>query len=93
MGLNFISQIPTAWDYKFSSFDERRWVLVTLKDGGSVAGQFGGASFASSEPDERDIYIQKVYRVKQGQPWEPIESNDGILIRGDEIRYIEFWYD
>ena len=85
--------IPTAWDYKFSKIPDRRWVLVTLKDGNTVAGLFGSKSFASSEAGERDLYIQEVFKVNDKVSWQRAPRNDGILIHGDQIKHIEFWSD
>jgi hypothetical protein len=68
-------------------------VLVTLKDGGQVAGLFGSRSFASSDPSERDLYIQSVFSMSGKGQWQRVPRNDGVLISGDQIKYIEFWTD
>lgn len=92
IGINPIHPIPTAWDFSF--YDTHSlWVLVTLKDGSQVGGFFGVDSFASSDQNERDLYIQKIYRVMDEGPWQEIPNNKGILIKGNEIRNIEFWRD
>lgn len=90
-GINPIHPIPTVWDYKFSKTDKPVWVLITMKDGSQVAGLFGSRSFASSDPGQRDLYLQEMFRMDGDQPWQRIPQNDGILIRGDEIKHIEFW--
>ena len=92
LGFNPIHSVPTAWDFKFSD-SPPVWVLVTLKDGHTVGGLWGSRSFASSESDERDIYIQEVYKILKTKTWKKVERNDGILICGDEIKHIEFWSD
>ncbi|MFZ5909243.1 MAG: DUF6338 family protein [Chloroflexota bacterium] len=92
VGINTIHPIPTSWDYKFSSTHEPKWVLVTLKDKSLVAGLWGNASFASSDQQERDIYIQKVYKISPKSSWEATpDNNDGIWISGEQIRSIEFF--
>ena len=88
LGLPVIQPNPTAWD-QFFIMAEPLFVLATLKDGSTVAGRFGPKSAASSDAIERDLYIESVYRV--GTPWTEIEGNAGVWIRGDEIRYLEFW--
>lgn len=93
IGLNPIHVIPTAWDYKFSNIKEAVWLLVTLKDGSTVAGLFGAKSFASSETDERDLYIQDVFRIPDKGQWERVTNNAGIWVKGDQIKHIEFWDD
>lgn len=67
--------------------------MVTLTDGSTVCGWFGDNSFASSVPEERDLFIEKVYRLNEGLHWERVENSDGILFRAGEIRHIEFWQD
>ncbi|WXJ78524.1 hypothetical protein MTMBA_06010 [Moorella thermoacetica] len=90
-GINPVHPIPTAWDYRFYETNKPVWVLVTMKDGSQVAGLFGSRSFASSEPGERDLYIQEVFRIDGDEPWQRVPESDGILILGDQIKHIEFW--
>jgi hypothetical protein len=88
------SGFPSAWDYQFSRINEPLWVLVTLKDGSQIAGLFGKNSFAaSSESSERDLYLEDVYQLSEDNPWQPVTGTAGILIKAEEICYIEFWKD
>ncbi|MDK9719883.1 MAG: DUF6338 family protein [Rhodospirillales bacterium] len=59
VGLKPIHVIPTSWDWRFSKMLMPHWILVTLKDGSIVSGWFGERSFASSNPSERDLYIEQ----------------------------------
>ena len=88
-GLNIIHVIPTAWDWKFRNMTEQ-WVLVTLKDGTRFAGFCGGESFMSSDPNERDIYIQWAYDIDDENNWSS-RSESGVLIAAGEVQTIEFW--
>lgn len=89
VGLASIHEIPTAWDYKFSKTDRFVWVQVTLTDGTRIAGKYGSKSFSSSAAEERDLYLQELMKItKEG--WKPIPRSDGILVKGNEIKYIEF---
>ena len=88
-GLNLIHVIPTAWDWKFGNMTEQ-WVLVTLKDGTRFAGFCGGESFMSSDPSERDIYIQWTYDIDDQNNWSSRGEN-GVLIAAGEVQTIEFW--
>lgn len=91
LGLRFISPIPTGWDFVFST-TEPCFLLVTLTDGTGIAGYFGRQSMASSDPDRRDIYIERVYRVAEGdEPWQEVDRSLGMHIDGSQIAYIEFW--
>ena len=88
-GLRLIHVMPTAWDWKFEGMTAS-WVLVTLKDGTRFAGFCGSESFMSSDPQDRDMYIQRVYDLDSDEKW--IDQGDkGLLVRGSEIRSTEFW--
>lgn len=89
-GLYPAHAIPTAWDWKFNGMAEQ-WVLVTLKDGTRFAGFYGARSFVSSNPDERDMFIQWIYDIDEDGTWTPPKSERGVLIAAGEIRTIEFW--
>lgn len=90
LGLRPISPIPTGWDWIFSTTDPC-FVLVTLADGTEIAGYFGTRSMASSEPEHKDIYIERVYKVPtDGAPWQQVEGSLGMHIDGTKIAYIEF---
>lgn len=89
-GLYPAHAIPTAWDWKFNAMAEQ-WVLVTLKDGTHFAGFYGAQSFVSSNPDERDMFIQWIYDIAEDGTWMPPKSERGVLIAAGEIRTIEFW--
>ena len=87
--LNPVHVMPTAWDWKFGGMTNQ-WVLVTLKDGTRFAGFCGSESFMSSDPTERDIYIQWIYDINDENNWSPRGEN-GVLIAAGEVQTIEFW--
>ena len=89
-GFSMVSPIPTSWDFVFAT-KPVGWVLVTLKDGGQVGGLWGPNSFASSDSQERDLFIETVFKVSQQGQWVKVPRSSGILIKGDEIRHIEFY--
>ena len=88
-GLNPVHVMPTAWDWKFGGMTTQ-WVLVTLKDGTRFAGFCGPESFMSSDPSERDIYIQRIYDIDEQDKWSS-RGEKGVLIVAGEIQTIEFW--
>jgi hypothetical protein len=90
LGLLPVHVIPTAWDWRFGRMAGAHWALVTLKDGTTVMGFFGGNSFASSSPAERDIYLEQLMHEVDGK-WVLDTEGKGALITGSEIRMIEFW--
>lgn len=85
-----IHPIPTAWDWKFTTLTGEQWVLVNLKNGDEIRGLLGSDSFASSDPNDRDLYIQWIYAIDDNGKWAPLGER-GVLIASDEIRTIEFW--
>jgi hypothetical protein len=91
LNLSMIHVIPTAWDWHFSRIRGDCYVLITLKDGGSVAGYFGTDSFASSDGGERDLYVQEELDWTEEQGWKERQEKVGILIPAREIKYVEFW--
>lgn len=89
-GLNTVHAVPSAWDWKFNKVQQLKWVVVTLKDGTQIGGFYGEDSFASSEPTERDIYLERSYRIDDEESCWSFESEEGILIVREEIKTIEF---
>jgi NhaP-type Na+/H+ or K+/H+ antiporter len=89
--LNPIHAFPTAWDWKFAGASKgARYVLVTVGDG-TIAGVFGENSFASSDPVERDLYIEEVWDRSDTGEWTRRSERAGILIPGKEIKNVQFW--
>ena len=81
--------IPTSWDNVFSKPDTQ-FITVTLTNGEQISGIFSTESFASESPNDKDIFIEQMYNIN-GNKWELIEGNKGILIIGENIRTIEFY--
>jgi hypothetical protein len=87
-GLNPVHVVPTAWDYKFGRM-KAEWLLITLKNGTRFAGFCGGCSFASSDPKERDVFIESVFDLDGNDNWLPTEKS--LFVSAGEITTIEFW--
>lgn len=80
--------IPTSWDYAFS-IPHQRYVIITLDNGKRFAGLWGVKSFASDEPSERDIYLEKVFKIeKESGTW--TETDRSLLVKGQYVRSVEF---
>lgn len=86
--LNPVHVVPSSWDWKLGNM-RGSWVLVTLKDHEKLAGFCGTRSFMSSDPAERDVYIEKVFNIDDMNVWHPTEKS--VLICAGEISTIEFW--
>jgi Family of unknown function (DUF6338) len=90
LGLSTTRPIPTGWHGIFSTAAPCH-VLIRLKDGTEIAGYFGARSMASSEPERKDIYIERVYQVPEdGRPWREVDHSRGMYIDGSQIASIEF---
>ena len=88
--LNPIHPIETSWDWKFREIPAGgEWIVVTLKTRTKkIVGKFSDNSFYSTSPNERDLYIERVYDIEK-DPWEPM--NTGVLIPAREIRDVQFF--
>ena len=86
--LKVIHTVPTAWDYQFGS-TAPAFIQITLIDGSEVRGYFGPKSFASSDPKERDIFLEKGWELNEGK-WVEIPRSGGLLVPSGSIKYIEF---
>ena len=87
--INYSHPIPTAWDYKFSD-GKSYWVEVFLSNDKVIRGLYSGRSFASSDDEHRDIFIEYLYE-KRDDAWVRVERTAGVLISPDEVRYIKFF--
>ena len=85
-----VHAVPTAWDWKFSKMPGQ-FVLIYLKDGRYFAGYCGADSFISSNPNERDLYVEDVYDLDENDKW--IKTRKSLLVLANEISTIEFWKD
>lgn len=80
--------IPSAWDWKMSKI-EPCYIMITLDDGTKWAGKYGVKSNASTDRNERDIYIEQVYDLDDDDKWTARKS--GVWINRQFIKSIEFW--
>lgn len=87
-GFQTIHPIETAWDWYFSNSREA-WSIVKLKDGTRWAGVIGVNSFLSSNPAERDLFIEKVYLIDENDVWS--ENSSSVWIAHNQIQSIESW--
>ena len=88
-GINSDHVIPSAWDWRFSSLEEC-WVMITLKNETKFAGYCGQNSFMSSDPSERDMFIEHVFAVGDDDTWKSCPGKS-LLVTSGEISTIEFW--
>lgn len=81
---------PDAWQWHFSR-RRAHHVRVHLKDQRVVTGYLGSRSLASSDPANRDLYLERQYAHREGKAYGPaVPASAGVWISGEEIAYIEF---
>ena len=86
---NPIIGTPSAWDFRFLD-SKTQWITVHLEDGSEITALYEAGCFVSTDPNERDIYLQKIHKWKKDGENMPIAKIDGILLTGNSIRKIEF---
>lgn len=83
---------PTAWDY-FFDLREPCFLLIHLNNGKWIGGYYGINSYATSFPNQGDIYLEAVYRIEEdGTFGEVIEESYGLLLTRDQYEYIEIFH-
>jgi uncharacterized protein DUF6338 len=89
--LRMIHPIPKAWDHFFRQ-GKICWVMATMKDGRLVAGLFSTNSFASSYPDEEDIYLETLCTLSpEGKITGIVKGSEGAILRMDDVLLLEFY--
>jgi hypothetical protein len=92
---------PRAWDHLFGSTPDG-WIRLRLKSGTWLGGAFGrrldGArSYAAGYPEEQDLYLLEAVEVDPetgafvlGEDGALVSRGSSILIRWDEVEYLDF---
>ena len=82
---------PTPWDHYFDR-REHKFMILHLNDGHMIGGYYGAGSYASSFPDQGDLYLSMLYEIDEnGKFGNPVEDTDGLLIRKDQYTRIELF--
>ena len=87
---------PTAWDAVFSSEPTDLYVLMKLKSGDWVGGQYVEGSYVGGYPEPADIYLRRELQVDQDAEdfvhdahGNPIpEGEYGLLVRWEEVEFL-----
>jgi hypothetical protein len=82
--------VATSWDWAFD--DEQDYLLVvTLKDGGRVAGYYGLASHSGYGTKIRDLFLEERWDFTDDgtQLAGPAPGNVGLYVPADQIVAIE----
>ncbi|MGB5796474.1 MAG: DUF6338 family protein [Mycolicibacter algericus] len=87
---------PRAWDYLFSDRSRKGWIILHLKDGGRIGGAWQN-SYAAGYPDDQDLYLSEQVeltgdgRFQLSEDGLPRSLEKSLLIRWDEVRYLDFY--
>lgn len=86
-----LSPINMPWDEVFSR-REAYWVIIHMKDGRKIGGKYGKFSRASAFPNQRQIYLEKLWELDNNNVFlKKIERSNGAIFFEDEISVIEFF--
>lgn len=66
------------------------FIIVTLTDDTKLYGWYSSASFTSSDPDERDVFVEIGYKLSEDGKWEEDAQSGGFYVPKGQIKYIEF---
>lgn len=84
---------PSGWDFAFRD-RQAGWVRVLRPDGRWMGGFFGEASFASSYPDARDLFIEVGYEMTDAGAFTgEISAPNGLYVRCDDVVLVDFIAD
>lgn len=89
LAMPIIHPTRRAFDFAFGDIATERFVIVTYSDGTTVFGFFGANSLASSDPANGDIYLERLYDVRDGV-WNPTMPAKSALLMLRDLRSIEF---
>ena len=92
--------LDTAWDSFFLN-NPHVFMEIHLNDGKVIYGEYAENSYASSDSENMDIYLERIFEVDEREQLvfdrndKPMEINGskGILILKEQIQYIKFFGD
>lgn len=87
-GMDPVHVYPSAWEWTAANCPGD-WVLVTLKGGRRFGGRCNQRMFFSTDPAERDVFLDETYDLDDNDEWVP--RRNSILISAGEISTLEFW--
>jgi hypothetical protein len=79
-----------AYDFAFGDNRQESFVIVTYADGTTVYGFFGANSLAASDGERSDLYLERLYDVREDGTWvATLPAKSALLVLRD-LRTIEF---
>jgi len=92
VGIRLPSPDATAWETLFRELPSNSVLVVTLKDGSTVAGRWvGGSCGSASSSDSKimDLYLGQTGTLNAQGTYTPKTPRRGIYLSAGEIRYVE----
>jgi hypothetical protein len=83
-----VDPIDSSWDWLFSR-SENIQMVITFKDNSVICGWYGKNSFTSSDPNERDMFVEYTYKIDENGNYQDDPESKGIYISKDQIKYID----
>lgn len=91
---------PRAWDHLFGTRPDG-WIRLRLKSGVWLAGAYatledGSRSYAAGYPEDQDLYLVEAVEVEPDtgefvmDDGKPVSRGSAILIRWNEVEYLDF---
>ena len=97
------SPAPRAWDHLFSAHDLTGWVRLKMKDSTWIVGAYAQSdnrrlrSYAAGYPGAQDLYLVETVECESATgafvvdaDGKPIPRGMGVLVRWEEVLYLEF---
>lgn len=91
------TQNTRAWDFLFDHKDLTGWIRFRTKDGIFLGGYYGKGSYVSGYPEPQDIYLNNLAEMDSTTGKFELDEEDkpkllgsGLLLRWDEVEYLEF---
>lgn len=80
------------WDHVFRK-RKPYWVLVTFSNGRVIAGKYSDNSFASSNPDSEQLYLEENWLLNEHGGFErPRTDSAGVIVLSKDIESIELFH-
>lgn len=92
VGLASSIRTREAWNWVFRRQRRGAYVRIHLLEGPPILGKFDTQSFASSDAELRDLYIEELWSADtDGWFEEALPNSSDIWISGGQIASIEFF--
>ena len=88
---------PRSWDYLFSDRSRQVWIVIHLHNGVRLGGVWAESSYAAGYPEVADLYLPEQVEIDANGKFVvdssglPRSLGKGLLIRWDEIQYLDFY--